>query len=86
MLDVKRAIREVKNVAGMYSVAEQLVREVTCNDENEPRESDMREIARATFTVELDSIMAIIWKRIGDKTGERHPYKCLVLIESNNFN
>ena len=41
----------------------------------------MREIAKATFTVEFSAIMAIIWKRMKDKTTQHHPLKCMVLVE-----
>ena len=59
---------------------EQMVRECTCNDAQTPSEMLMREIAKGTFTVEFSAIMAIVWKRIKDKTNEHHAYKCLVLL------
>ena len=64
-----------------YSEMEQMVRECTCNDAQTPSEMLMREIAKGTFTVEFSAIMAIVWKRIKDKTNEHHAYKCLVLLE-----
>ena len=63
-----------------YSEMEQMVRECTCNDAQTPSEMLMREIAKGTFTVEFSAIMAIVWKRIKDKTNEHHAYKCLVLL------
>ena len=63
-----------------YSEMEQMVRECTCNDAQTPSEMLMREIAKGTFTVEFSAIMAIVWKRIKDKTNEHHANKCLVLL------
>ena len=61
-----------------YSEAEQLVREVTCNDAREPSVMLMKEIAKSTFTVDFSAVMAIVWKRIKDKsTGAfAHPTPC----------
>ena len=79
--NMKRSIRELKNKVYAYSEMEQMVRECTCNDAQTPSEMLMREIAKGTFTVEFSAIMAIVWKRIKDKTNEHHAYKCLVLLE-----
>ena len=78
--NMKRSIRELKNKVYAYSEMEQMVRECTCNDAQTPSEMLMREIAKGTFTVEFSAIMAIVWKRIKDKTNEHHAYKCLVLL------
>mmetsp|Transcript_3797 Transcript_3797/g.12665 ORF Transcript_3797/g.12665 Transcript_3797/m.12665 type:complete len:627 (-) Transcript_3797:273-2153(-) len=79
--DTRRYIREIKNKVYNYTEMEQMVREATCNEPTPPSAALMREIAKGTFTVEFPSIMAIIWKRIKDKSNENHPYKCLVLLE-----
>ena len=78
---MKRTVRELKNKVYAYTEMEQLVREATCNDANEPNGMLMQEIARGTFTREFSSIMSIVWRRVKDKSSEHHPYKCLVLIE-----
>ena len=77
----KRQVRELKNKAYGYNEMEQMVRECTANDEKEPNEMLMKEIAEGTFTADFQSIMAIIWKRIQTKENEHHPYKCLVLLD-----
>ena len=77
----KRQVRELKNKAYGYNEMEQMVRECTANDEREPNEMLMKEIAKGTFTADFQSIMAIIWKRIQTKENEHHPYKCLVLLD-----
>jgi hypothetical protein len=79
--DFKRSVRELKNKVYDYSKMEQMVREATCNDARDPNEMLMKEIAKGTFTVDFSAIMAIVWKRIRDKTSEHHPYKCLVVLE-----
>jgi len=79
--EMKRTIRELKNKVYNYSEMEQMVREATCNDQTEPQVSLMREIAKGTFTVEFTSIMSILWKRIREEKNERHPLKCLILLE-----
>ena len=77
----KRHVRELKNKAYGYNDMEQMVRECTANDEREPNEMLMKEIAKGTFTADFQSIMAIIWKRIQTKENEHHPYKCLILFD-----
>ena len=52
-----------------------MVRECTCNDPGTPSEMLMREISKGTFTVDFSAIMAIIWKRMKDKTTIHHPLK-----------
>jgi hypothetical protein len=74
-------VRELKNKAYGYNDMEQMVRECTANDEREPNEMLMKEIAKGTFTADFQSIMAIIWKRIQTKENEHHPYKCLILLD-----
>ena len=51
------------------------------DDEKEPAVMLMKEIAKSTFTVDFSAVMAIVWKRIKDRSTEHHPYKCLVLLE-----
>ena len=58
-----------------------MTREATCNDASEPQVQLMRELAKGTFTVEFSAIMAIIWRRIKEEKNERHPLKCLKLLE-----
>ena len=74
-------MRDIKNKAYGYTEVEQLVREATCNDATFPSEMLMKEIARSTFTRDFSGIMAIVWKRLKDKTSTHHPYKCLVLLD-----
>mmetsp|Transcript_5785 Transcript_5785/g.15167 ORF Transcript_5785/g.15167 Transcript_5785/m.15167 type:complete len:263 (+) Transcript_5785:44-832(+) len=79
--DSRRYVREIKNKVYNYTEMEQMVREATCNDSCPPNPALIREIAKGTFTVEFPSIMALIWKRIKDRSNENHPLKCLILIE-----
>lgn len=71
----------MKNAIFQYTEVEQMVREVTSNTEEEPREELMREVAKGTFTVELRGILGLIWRRLAIKNNPHHPYKCLVLLE-----
>ncbi|KAG8464019.1 hypothetical protein KFE25_000187 [Diacronema lutheri] len=79
--DTRRYVRELKNKVYNYTEMEQMVRECTCNDTMPPNPALMREIAKGTFTVEFPSIMALIWKRVKDRSNENHPLKCLILLE-----
>lgn len=61
-----------------------MVREATCSDPPlRPPDTLMREISRATFSVEINKILNIIWKRMASTEEYQvlHPLKSMILLE-----